>query len=1015
MDNSRKIPLLFVLLNLLYACGGGGGDSSSGNNTNTPTPPTSTNSAPTVNAGSDQTVNAGVQVSLTGTTTDSDGTVNTILWQQTGGPTITLSSTNSNDVSFTSPDQTTASTLTFRLTATDNDNATASDTITVSVNAGEIADPTAAFFQESVSSIVLQQCVNCHVVGGEAASTGFLFVNANNPQNLTTNQNTIETYVGTSADKANIILQKVQGLLGHGGDVQLVGGSTDFNNLETFLSMLVDLTAVTPPAPIPTPISAQQAFLDTISTQVVQAKCINCHVASGAADQSRLILAPDSQNNHTSANHQTFVDFLALPDVSSEYILSKVVGGSAHGGAQQLVSGSTDFLAMEAYLALIAGESVMPAPIEFWQEAEIASNELTLRRAAILFTGGLPSTSAENLLAKKSNASLRPAIKALMSGEGFHQFLIESANNRLLTLKYQEETPDFLDGNNPRMPAIANANYAANVAGEDAEDAYWREIVKARNGLALAPLELIARVVEQDLPYSEILTADYTLVNSSLNNFYRSGLSFADSDGTFTFKKGKQQGYVLRDGTSDHEYIDGLGLKIITEGPKVDWPHAGILNEPAFLARYPSTATNRNRARARWTFFHFLDVDIEKSASRTTDPVALADTNNPTMNNNACTVCHTTMDPVAGAFENYGDIGYYRDKWGGKDSLPNSYKDADDSPYIGGDTWYRDMREPGFDEETIDEHDNSLQWLASKIVSDNRFAVAAVKFWWHSIMGTAPATLPDSIDDHDYAERKAVFDSQDAFINEVADKFRVHLNAKEMMADLIESNWFRLVSLPEEQQAIQVANKTGFGQLLTPEQLERKTKSITGQSWGEHYPEWYDFNRYTKLLQDYRLTYGGIDSDGITKRPEQLTSIMSQVALTHANELACPIIINEFSLPDDERLLFSGITKLTMPTETGVRNKLVELHYKLLGESLENNDTEIEFSLALLMQAQANNKARNNWNHIMEDDLTCDVNWDEYAANGNDGWSAGEDPEAMMSAWQTLLVYLMSDFKYIHE
>lgn len=42
----------------------------------------------------------------------------------------------------------------------------------------------------------------------------------------------------------------------------------------------------------------------------------------------------------------------------------------------------------------------------------------------------------------------------------------------------------------------------------------------------------------------------------------------------------------------------------------IDYPHAGALNTQAFLNRYPSTETNRNRARARWTFYHFLGIDI---------------------------------------------------------------------------------------------------------------------------------------------------------------------------------------------------------------------------------------------------------------------------------------------------------------------------------------------------------------------------------------------------------------------
>ena len=101
-----------------------------------------------------------------------------------------------------------------------------------------------------------------------------------------------------------------------------------------------------------------------------------------------------------------------------------------------------------------------------------------------------------------------------------------------------------------------------------------------------------------------------------------------------------------------------FGDYVVDPGPCLTkFPHAGILNTKVFLQRYPSTATNRNRARSRWTYYHFLGVDIEKSAPRTTDPVALADTDNPTLNNPACTVCHTIMDPVAGAFQNYGDEG----------------------------------------------------------------------------------------------------------------------------------------------------------------------------------------------------------------------------------------------------------------------------------------------------------------------------------------------------------------------
>ena len=44
------------------------------------------------------------------------------------------------------------------------------------------------------------------------------------------------------------------------------------------------------------------------------------------------------------------------------------------------------------------------------------------------------------------------------------------------------------------------------------------------------------------------------------------------------------------------------------------------------------------------------------------------------MRNPACTVCHQILDPVAGSFQLYGDNGLLKESWGGKDALPDNYK-----------------------------------------------------------------------------------------------------------------------------------------------------------------------------------------------------------------------------------------------------------------------------------------------------------------------------------------------------
>lgn len=90
------------------------------------------NVMPVANAGADIQKFVNEAVSITGSATDADGTVASYLWEQTAGTAVTISNPAAAILAFTAPS--TAQTLTFRLTATDNQGGAGSDTVSVVVN-----------------------------------------------------------------------------------------------------------------------------------------------------------------------------------------------------------------------------------------------------------------------------------------------------------------------------------------------------------------------------------------------------------------------------------------------------------------------------------------------------------------------------------------------------------------------------------------------------------------------------------------------------------------------------------------------------------------------------------------------------------------------------------------------------------------------------------------------------------------------------------------------------------------
>lgn len=102
------------------------------------------NQDPVASAGADFTADENTLSTLDGSaSTDSDGNIQSYSWTQTAGPTVNLSGANQASATFTAPDVSTNTTLTFQITVTDNLGASTSDTVDVTVNDVSNQNPTA--------------------------------------------------------------------------------------------------------------------------------------------------------------------------------------------------------------------------------------------------------------------------------------------------------------------------------------------------------------------------------------------------------------------------------------------------------------------------------------------------------------------------------------------------------------------------------------------------------------------------------------------------------------------------------------------------------------------------------------------------------------------------------------------------------------------------------------------------------------------------------------------------------
>lgn len=745
-------------------------------------------------------------------------------------------------------------------------------------------------------------------------------------------------------------------------------------------------------------ISNEDFFKEKVWANILGADggCISCHNPGGAAKDAAFILrdaawGPDYIEN----NLEVFESMAKLEYDGVPWILAKPSQdkGIVHGGLVQLEKGSDNYQAFEAMIERLENpvscEEDADDQNEFFEGVELLDEVATLRKASLSIVGRVPTLEEEQRVRDGGFAALDEILDEMMEEDEFLIRVKEIYNDHFLTDRYYPNTMALdvlesvdLDDNDENGGLYPNVRWYEEM-GEEGEAAGRF----SNQAIARESLELVAHVVRNNLPFTEILTADYTMVN-----FYSAKVYGLEN--------------VAFENPGDYEEFAPAKVPGI--------PHAGVLSSPIFLTRFPTTDTNRNRHRARMMYKFFLATDVLALGDRPVASSSILGTN-PTLNDASCNVCHNIIDPAAAGFMNFGTLGEY---------VP---------PENG---WFPDMKQPGFGDAVMppEEYPRALNWLAGQMAGDRKFAVSAVHILYHGLSGDDPLTAPKDPTQAGYLEGIRAADMQAAIFDEIATKFiDSNYNLKTVIKEVVKTPYYRAVNATglDESRELELA-QLGTGRLLIPEQLHRKIEAVTGQPWRVGA----DGTDLLLDMDEYRIFYGGIDSDTIVERITEPNGIMANVAKRMGNEIACWTTAADFTREPGDRSLFPFVDPSFSPEDgngfevpaaaSAIRANIQYLHQKLLGEYLELNDPEINRTYELFLKVWKEGQRGMNATIMAEDGSEqpeygnqlpgqCQATQDFWSGAPLNERSITEDRNYTIRAWMAVMSYLLSDYRFLHE
>lgn len=725
--------------------------------------------------------------------------------------------------------------------------------------------------------------------------------------------------------------------------------------------------------------SAPQLYVNSVYTSL-QESCTTCHTPGGVAAGSALVFA---SGNDMMANYNILRDYALRAPAT---LLGKSIGDPNHGGGKPyLDANSQRYKDLQALIPMMTAQTCAsvagnPGDVSFWKGVQYSSDTALLAKATVLFAGRNPNAAEVAAVNQGGEAALRQAMRDAMQGAAFDRFLEEVGDTHFLT-------PGAIVRGNGGYNATdwpsAGAVLGANGVTQEPQAVRNRFDASVRR----EGVELMKHIVRTDKPWTDMVAGNYTMANGILARFLN-----ATVQGTFV------------NADDDNEWLPATLPEQRLGGMR---EHAGILSTQAWLSRFPTTPTNRNRHRVNMLSKQFLATDIATLAARPIDGDATFRV--PVLENPACTACHNTLDPMAAGWQNWNEANrFLPNRTNNVDhALPQSYRsnnyprDANNMPYYQpGDNWFRDGKEPGYAGMPMPGgftgNKTALQFLGKQVAGDQRFALGAVHFWYEGLFGREPLKAPQDSTSPQFAAQLAAYTAQNEEFKAIATRFasnqgRGAYNVKDLLVDLMMSSWSRAqkASDPGGVRAGELRD-VGSMTMLSPSQLNRKLVGLVGQGWQE----------FNNPFAGFALNYGDFDGVNRTKRAQSHTMMQTVTIDRLVAVRSCAFAKGDLDKPAVDRLLFPLVTLADTPaTTTGmdaITANVRHLHKWLWKEDLPASDPEIQRTVKLFTDTVA-------------DRVNAPVRPVNCAYNN------GNDPNYTGRAWATVLAYMLGDVKFLYE